>query len=72
MTDQELTERLDRMQQEVAQLREFAIMQTAILQCLAVKMGVAPQQMSALSPVPIPTPFDLMASLKPKDQAAGL
>lgn len=72
MIDKELIERFDRIQQDVSQLREFAIMQTAILQCIAVKMGVAPQQMSGLSPVPIPTPFDLMASLKPKDQAAGL
>ncbi len=65
MTD-DMTERLDRLQQEVSQLREFAIMQTAILQCIAVKLGIAPQQMSGLSPIPIPTPFDLMASLKPK------
>lgn len=63
----ELNEKIERLQAEVSQLREFAIMQTAILQCVALKMGIAPQQMSALSPIPVPAPSDLWAMLKPKD-----
>ncbi|HEV7258934.1 MAG TPA: hypothetical protein VGN82_14230 [Bosea sp. (in: a-proteobacteria)] len=62
----ELNEKIDRLQMEVSQLREFAVMQLAVIQVMALKMGIAPQQMAALSPIPIPTPFDLMDSLKPK------
>lgn len=72
MTDKETIDRLDRLQFEVSQLREFAVMQLAVIQIMALKLGIAPQEMSAMSPKPIPTPFDLMDSLKPKDQAAGL
>jgi Zn-dependent protease with chaperone function len=64
--DKETAERLDRLQMEVSQLREFAAMQLAVIQVMALKMGIAPQQMAALSPKPIPTPFDLMDMLKPK------
>ncbi|WP_162261778.1 hypothetical protein [Bosea sp. Root381] len=60
------TERLDRLQMEVSQLREMVIIQTVILQALALKAGIAPQTMMAMSPVPIPEPSDLMAMLKPK------
>lgn len=67
-----MAERLDRLQTEVTQLREFAVMQLAVIQVMALKLGIAPQEMSAMSPKPVPTPMDLMASLKPKDQAAGL
>lgn len=72
MTDQSTAERLDRLQQEVAQLREMAIIQTVILQAVALKLGIAPQQLQAMSSVPIPPPADLWAMLTPKDQAAGL
>jgi hypothetical protein len=67
MTDNDLTERLDRLQQEVSQLRDMAIMQTVILQAVALKLGIAPQQMQAMSPVPIPPPADLWAKLGPKN-----
>jgi len=66
MTDKETIERLDRLQLEVSQLREFAVMQLAVIQIMALKLGIAPQKMSAMSPKPIPTPFDLTDSLKPK------
>lgn len=63
----DITERLDRLQAEVSQLRELAIMQTAMLQVMAIKQGIAPAEYQAVSAVPIPTPFDLMAMLKPRD-----
>ena len=66
MTDKDTTERLDRLQQEVSQLRDMVIIQTVILQALALKAGIAPQHMQAMSPIPIPAPPDLMAMLKPK------
>ena len=66
MTDNDLTERLDRLQQEVGQLREMAILQTVMLQAIALKLGIAPQTMMAMSPIPIPAPDDLMAMLKRK------
>lgn len=72
MTGANITERLDRLQQEVAQLRDMAIIQTVMMQAVALKLGIAPQQMQAMSPVPIPPPADLWAMLSPKDQAAGL
>jgi hypothetical protein len=58
------TERLARLQAEVSQLREMAMMQTAILQVIAIKQGIAPAEFQALSPSPIPTPFDIMDRLK--------
>lgn len=64
--DNDTTERLDRLQQEVSQLREMAILQTVMLQAIALKLGIAPQTMMAMSPIPIPAPADLMAMLKPK------
>ncbi|TQI72902.1 hypothetical protein FHT98_0622 [Bosea sp. AK1] len=67
MTDNEMTERLDRLQQEVGQLRDIAIIQTVILQALALKAGIAPQHLQAASPVPIPPPGDLMDMLNAKD-----
>lgn len=66
MKDYRAPDCLDRLQQEVSQLREMAILQTVILQAVALKLGIAPQHMNALSPVPIPKPADLMAMLKPK------
>lgn len=63
MTD-DTTERLTRLQAEVSQLREMAMMQTAILQVIAIKSGIAPAEFQALSPAPIPTPLDLMDRLK--------
>lgn len=72
MTDQTIIERLDRLQAEVSQLRDMAVIQTVILQAIAVKQGIAPQTMMAMSPVPIPAPKDLWALLSPKGQAAGL
>ena len=59
-------ERLERLQLEVSQLREMATMQTAIIQIMAIKMGIAPADMQAMSPVPIPTPLDLYARLSPR------
>jgi hypothetical protein len=59
-------ERLERLQLEVSQLREMAMMQTAILQIMALKMGISPPEMQAMSPVPIPTPRDIIARLGPK------
>lgn len=64
--DKDTAERLDRIQTEVSQLREMVIIQTVILQALALKAGIAPQTMMAMSPIPIPAPDDLMAMLKPK------
>jgi hypothetical protein len=68
----ELNEKIDRLQLEVSQLREMAMMQTAILQIMAIKSGIAPVEFQALSPLPIPSPFDILDLLKAKDQAAGL
>lgn len=62
-------EALERLQAEVSQLREFAMMQLAVTQLMALKLGIAPQEMGALSPIPIPTPFDLMDQLNKGDQA---
>lgn len=59
-----VSEQLERLQSEVSQLSEFAMMQLAVTQLIALKLGIAPQEMGALSPVPIPTPFDLMDQLK--------
>jgi hypothetical protein len=59
-------ERLERLQLEVSQLREMAMMQTAIMQIMALKMGIAPADMQAMSPVPIPTPLDIVDQLRPK------
>lgn len=64
MNHQDLNERMNRLKSEITKLREYAIMQLAVMQCIALKMGIAPQQMSAFSPRPIPSPFDLMDSLK--------
>lgn len=64
----DITERLDRIQAEVSQLREMAMMQTAILQVLATKLGAMPAEYQARSPTPIPTPFDLMDMLGPGDK----
>lgn len=63
----DLADRLDRLQQEVSQLRDMAIIQTVMMQAVALKLGIAPQQLQALSPVPIPPPADLWAMLSPKD-----
>lgn len=60
----DITERLDRLQAEITQLREMAMMQTAILQIMAIKSGIAPEEFQALSPTPIPTPFDILGRLK--------
>lgn len=68
----ELNEKIDRLQLEVSQLREMAMMQTAILQIMAIKSGIAPAEFQAMCPVPIPSPFDIQDMLKAKDQAAGL
>lgn len=65
-------EKFDRLQAEVSQLRELAMMQTALLQIIAIKLGIGPKEFQGLSPKPIPTPFDLMDELKKRDQAAGL
>lgn len=59
------TERLDRLQAEVSELRQMAMMQTAILQVIAIKLGAMPEEYQARSPVPVPTPFDLRDMLKP-------
>lgn len=72
MSTEPTTERLDRLQAEVAQLRELAMMQTALLQIIAIKLGIGPKEFQGLSPKPIPTPFDLMDGLKKRDQAAEL
>ncbi len=68
----ETTERLDRLQAEVSELRDMALMQVAILQIIAMKLGIAPADYQGLSPIPIPTPFDVEDAFKAKDQAAGL
>lgn len=64
--DKDTAERLDRLQMELTQLREMVIIQTVILQALALKAGIAPQSLQAASPIPIPAPDDLMAMLSPK------
>jgi len=64
--DKDTTERLDRLQQEVSQLREMVTIQTVILQALALKAGIAPQSLQAASPIPIPAPDELMARLRSK------
>lgn len=64
--DKDTAERLDRLQMEVSQLREMVTIQTVILQALALKAGIAPQTMMAMSPIPIPAPDELMARLSPK------
>lgn len=66
MTD-DTNERLDRLQAEVSQLREMAMMQTAILQVIAIKLGAMPEEYQARSPVPVPTPFDLQKFLAERD-----
>ncbi len=68
----EISERLDRLQAEVSELRDMALMQVAILQIIAMKLGIAPADYQGLSPVPIPTPFDVDDAFRAKDQAAGL
>lgn len=68
----DLSERLDRLQTEVSQLREMSMMMVGILQIMAIKQGVKPAEYQAMSPVPIPTPFDIEDMLKTKGQAAGL
>lgn len=64
--DKDTAERLDRLQMEVSQLREMVTIQTVILQALALKAGIAPQTMMAMSPISIPAPDELMARLSPK------
>jgi hypothetical protein len=59
-------ERLERLQLEISQLREMAMMQTIIIQLMAVKLGIAPAELQAHSAVPIPTPMDLYAKLSPR------
>jgi hypothetical protein len=63
-TEANVSESIERLQAEVSRLREFAMMQTALLQLIAVKVGVAPREFQASSPVPIPTPFDLQEQLR--------
>lgn len=69
---EDITERLARLQAEVSELREMAMMQVAIMQIVAMKLGIAPAEFQAMSPVPIPTPFDINDALRAKDQPTAL
>lgn len=60
-------ERLDRLQDEVSELKEMVLMQVGILQVIAIKLGAMPEEYQARSPVPVPTPFDIQSMLKPRD-----
>lgn len=60
----EISERLDRLQAEVSQLRETNLMMIGILQVMAIKQGIAPAEFQAASPVPIPTPFEINDLMK--------
>lgn len=63
----ELNEKIDRLQSEVSQLREMTMMLVGIMQVIAIKQGVKPAEYQAMSPVPIPTPFDIQDALRAKD-----
>lgn len=65
-------EKLDRLQAQVSEIREMLLMQLAVLQVVAIKVGAGPKEWQGLSPVPVPTPMDIQDMLKPRDQAAGL
>jgi hypothetical protein len=67
MPSDELSERLDRLQAEVSQLRDMTMMMVGILQVMAIKQGIAPAEFQAMSPAPIPTPFDIVGILKAND-----
>lgn len=60
-------ERLDRLQDEVSELKKMVLMQVGILQVIAIKLGAMPEEYQARSPVPVPTPFDIQSMLKPRD-----
>jgi hypothetical protein len=65
MTD---SERLDRIEKDLREIRETLVMSLAVQQLIAVKNGIAPKDFQAMSPVPIPTPFDILDSLLKRDK----
>jgi hypothetical protein len=67
----ELNEKIDRLQLEVSQLREMAMMQVAILQVIGIKLGANPKDYAARSPVPVPSPDDLKKRLDEWANNAG-
>lgn len=65
--DPELSAALTRMQQQISVIHEFTLMQLAVTQVMAIKLGLSQDDYDARAPRPVPTPFDLMAMLKPRD-----
>lgn len=63
----DINERLDRLQAEVSQLRELALMQVAVLQIIAIKQGIKPGEYQAACSIPIPTPTDIQGMLRAND-----
>ncbi|MGO4672986.1 hypothetical protein AB4Z40_08810 [Bosea sp. 2YAB26] len=52
------------LRKEIAELKEMQMMHLAIIQILALKLGVAPKDYQSLLPVHVPTPFDIAEMLK--------
>lgn len=68
----DITARLDRLERQIAEVRTTLLMVLSVQQVMAIRMGIAPADYQAMSPAPIPTPFDIQDMLKASDQAAGL
>lgn len=67
MTD---SERLDRIERELGEIKKTLVMTLAVQQLSAIKNGIVLKDLQAASPVPVPTPFDVLDGLLKRNRAA--